>query len=94
MKFTNVRTLKMNTAELLQEVEEGEEVVITYHGKPRAMLIKIGGDELDLKGSRRKQGILSRQHPFFKLIGKGADLARDVSANKYKYLSRAEDRKR
>lgn len=94
MKFTNVRALKMNTAELLQEVEEGEEVVITYHGKPRAMLIKIAGEELDLKESRRRHGILSRQHPFFKLIGKGADLARDVSANKYKYLSRAADKKR
>lgn len=94
MKFTNVRTLKMNTAELLQEVEEGEEVVITYHGKPRAMLIKIAGDELDLKECRRRQGLLSRQHPFFKLIGKGADPARDVSSDKYKYFSRAADKKR
>lgn len=83
MKFTNV-----------QEVEEGEEVVITYHGKPRAMLIKIAGEELDLKEPRRRQGILSRKHPFFKLIGKGADKAPDVSANKYKYLSRAADKKR
>jgi prevent-host-death family protein len=94
MKFTNVRSLKMNTADLLREVEEGEEVVITYHGKPRAMLIRIAGDELALKESKRRQGILSRQHPFFKLVGKGADLARDVSANKYKYLSRAAGKKR
>jgi prevent-host-death family protein len=94
MKFANVRTLKMNTGELLQEVEGGEEVVITNHGKSLAILIKICGDELDLKESRRKQGVLSRQHPFFKLIGKGADPARDVSANKYKYLGQAPDKKR
>jgi prevent-host-death family protein len=94
MKFTNVRTLKMNTAKLLHEVEDGEEVVITYHGKPKAMLIKIAGEELDLKRPRRRQGVLSRQHPFFKLMGKGTDMARDVSTNKYKYLGRAADKKR
>lgn len=94
MKFTNVRALKMNTAELLQEVEEGEEVIITYHGKPRAMLIKIGENEIEMKESKRKLGALSRKHPFFKLIGKGKDAAADVSSNKHKYLAEAIEGKR
>jgi prevent-host-death family protein len=29
MRFANVRTLNANTAELLQAVEDGEEVIIT-----------------------------------------------------------------
>jgi prevent-host-death family protein len=94
MRFTNVRALKMNTAELLQAVEEGEEIIITYHGKPRAMLIKIGEEEIELKESKRRQGILSKNHPFFKLIGKATDEAQDVSANKYRYIGLAAEKKR
>ena len=40
MKFANVRALKLKTAELLEAVEEGEEIVITYHGKPKAILVR------------------------------------------------------
>jgi prevent-host-death family protein len=93
MKFVNVRTLKMNTAELLEEVEEGEDVVITYHGRPRAMLVKISETDMSMKGSKRDQ-VLTKSHPFFELIGKGNDPARDVSARKYKYVGRAAERKR
>ncbi len=35
VRCTNVRMLKTNTAELLQAVEEGEEVVITEHDPRR-----------------------------------------------------------
>jgi antitoxin (DNA-binding transcriptional repressor) of toxin-antitoxin stability system len=94
MKFTNVRALKAHTSELLQAVEEGEEIIITYHGRPRAMLSRIGEDEIGMKAPRRGRSILSKKHPFFKLIGKGTDDARDVSANKYKFLSLAAERKR
>ena len=93
MKFANVRALKTNTAELLDEVEDGEGVVITYHGRPRAMLVKISEADLDMRNGKRDQA-LSKAHPFFKLIGKGNDPARDVSGNKYKYVGRASERKR
>lgn len=93
MKFANVRALKTNTAELLEQVEEGEDVVITYHGKPRAMLVKISEVDINIKDAKRDQ-VLSKSHPFFKLIGKGSDPAKDVSANKYKYVGRAAERKR
>lgn len=94
MKFTNVRALKLKTAELLEAVEEGEEIVITYHGKPKAILIRIGEEEIEMKESKRRQSILRKNHPFFKLIGKGADDVRDVSSNKYKYIGLAAEKKR
>lgn len=93
MKFANVRTLKANTAELLQAVEAGEEVIITYHGKPKAVLLKLGDTE-NRKPSKRRQGTLQKDHPFLKLIGKGKDDATDVSTNKYRYVALAIERKR
>ena len=60
MKFTNVRALKTKTAELLEAVEEGEEIVITYHGKPKAILVRIDEEEIEMKESKRRQGILKK----------------------------------
>jgi len=94
MRFANVRTLKTNTAELLQAVAAGEEVIITYHGKPKAVLLKLGGEEPDGKTSKRKRGILRKNHPFLKLIGTATDDASDVSANKYRYIALAAEGKR
>jgi len=37
---------------------------------------------------------LKKNHPFCKLIGKGADQARDVSTKKYKYVGLAVEKKR
>ena len=36
MRFANIRTLKTHTAELLQAVEAGEEVIITWTAESRA----------------------------------------------------------
>ena len=44
-------------------------------------------------GSRRG-GIVRKDHPFLKLIGKGKDEAADVSANKYRYVALAIEKKR
>ena len=46
-----------------------------------------------MKDAKRDQ-VLNKSHPFFKLIGKGSDPARDVSASKYKYVGRVAERKR
>jgi prevent-host-death family protein len=93
MKFANVRTLKANTAELLQAVEAGEEVIITYYGKPKAVLLKISEEE-NQKSDKKRQGILRKDHPFLKLMGKGKDDAADVSSNKHRYVALAIERKR
>lgn len=91
MKFTNVRELKMRTAEILEAIDEGEEFVITYKGKPRAVLLGVGEDDFRLKD---REGMLPEDHPFFDLMGKGEDTARDVSSNKYKFLGIAAKRRR
>jgi len=89
MRFANVRTLKTHTAELLQAVEAGEEVIITYHGQPKAVLLKIGAEGPRSQTSTRKEGVLRKGHPFLQLIGTGTDDTTDVSANKYRYLGLA-----
>jgi prevent-host-death family protein len=68
MRFANVSTLKTQTAELLQAVEAGEDVVITYYGKPKAALVKLREEEPPRKDSKRKQGVLRKDHPFLKLM--------------------------
>src|SRR4029434_4366877 len=93
MRFANVRMLKTNTAELLQAVEEGEEVVITYHGKPKAVLVRLAEEVAARKPGKRKQGVLRKTHPFLKLMGTGTDEASDVSSNKYRYVARAAEGK-
>ncbi len=38
------KDLRFHSKELLESVERGEEVIITYHGKPRAKLIPISDE--------------------------------------------------
>ena len=94
MRFANVRMLKTNTAELLHAVEEGEEVVITYHGKPKAVLVKLAEEESDKKPAKRKPGVLRKNHPFLKLMGTATDEVSAVSSNKYRYVALAAEGKR
>jgi prevent-host-death family protein len=89
MRFANIRTLKTHTAELLQAVEAGEEVIITYHGQPKAVLLKIAAEAPRSKAAPRQPGILRKGHPFLQLIGTGTDDATDVSTNKYHYIGLA-----
>ena len=58
------------------------------HGKRKTRLTRVDEEEIQMKGAKRKrrEGILRKNHPFFKLIAKGNDEARDVSASKYKYV--------
>lgn len=42
----SAKDLRFNVRELLETVARGEEVIITYRGKPRARLIPFG-DELE-----------------------------------------------
>lgn len=43
------KDLRFNVRELLDTVARGEEVIITYRGKPRARLVPFG-EELDSEG--------------------------------------------
>ncbi len=86
MKFANVRELKLKTSDILKKVESGEEIIITYHGKPKAFLTKISEEEIKIKKTC-KEGNLTEDHPFFRLLGAISDDAKDISENKYSYIA-------
>jgi len=46
MKAT-AKDLRFHSKELLDSVLRGEEIIITYRGKPTAKLIPINSDEID-----------------------------------------------
>lgn len=47
MKFLNIRDLRLKTPSVLKQVENGEKVVITNHGKPQAILLHLTEDEIE-----------------------------------------------
>lgn len=56
MKAT-ARDLRLHSKELLETVGRGEEVVITYRGKPRAKLIPCEGGERRSKAENELFGL-------------------------------------
>lgn len=68
--------------------------MITYHGKPKAVLVRLAEEEPAKKIGKRKQGVLRKNHPFLKLMGAGTDEASDISSNKYRYVALAAKGKR
>jgi antitoxin (DNA-binding transcriptional repressor) of toxin-antitoxin stability system len=47
MKFANVRTLKNQTSEMLRHAAGGDDVIITSHGKPVAVLRKMTEEDME-----------------------------------------------
>ncbi|MGH7275326.1 MAG: type II toxin-antitoxin system Phd/YefM family antitoxin [Nitrospiria bacterium] len=47
MRFSSVRELKFKTSEVLRRTASGEPVIITSHGKPKAILAPVEEDELE-----------------------------------------------
>jgi prevent-host-death family protein len=47
MTFSSVRELKFKTSEVLRRTAKGEPVIITSHGKPKAILASIEGEDLE-----------------------------------------------
>ncbi|HJP17632.1 MAG: hypothetical protein CMD96_06145 [Gammaproteobacteria bacterium] len=91
MKFTNVRELKAKTSDILKKVESGENVVITYHGKPKALLSKISEEEIKLIRKICREKKVTKEHPFFRLLGIFSDDSKDLSENKYNYVAKSID---
>lgn len=87
MKFTNVRDLKAKTSDILKYVDSGGNVVVTYHGKPKAIISKITESDIKIIKKTGSEGKLSKDHPFMRLIGIISDEAVDVSENKYSYIA-------
>ena len=47
MKFANIKELKTKTSELIETANTGEMVIITYRGKPRAILKRFSKEEIE-----------------------------------------------
>lgn len=47
MKFVNVRELKNKTSAVLNYTKNGEDVIITSRGKPRAVIHHLSEDEIE-----------------------------------------------
>lgn len=47
MKFVNLRELERETGKLIEQVHNGEKVIITKRGKPQAILFPLSEDEID-----------------------------------------------
>ena len=47
MKFVNVRELKNQTSDVLHFTEKGEDVIVTSHGKPCAVIQHLSGEGLE-----------------------------------------------
>lgn len=47
MKFVNVRDLRINASTILGQVRRGEDVVVTYRGKPEAAVIHLTEDMVE-----------------------------------------------
>ena len=56
MKAT-AKDLRFHSRELLDSVSRGEEVLITYRGKPCAKLVPIEGNNKKIKGKNKLFGI-------------------------------------
>ena len=47
MIFTNIKELKAKTSEFIRKTGAGEDVIITFRGKPVALLRSLTEDELE-----------------------------------------------
>jgi len=65
MKFANVRTLKNQTSQMLRFAAGGDDVIITSHGKPVAVLRKLTEEDME-------DYVLSR-HPAMRASIEAAD---------------------
>jgi prevent-host-death family protein len=47
IKFVSSREIRVNPRPVFEAAEEGDEVVITSHGKPVALLVGVNGEDLE-----------------------------------------------
>lgn len=78
MKFVNVRELKNKTSAVLHYTEKGKDVIVTFRGKPCAVIHHLSGDEIE-------DYILQNHSEFRNKIERSreeADLGKTVSLDK------------
>jgi prevent-host-death family protein len=63
MKQVGVYDAKTHLAKLLDEVERGETVTITRHGRPVAKLVSVSPRELTVEEAIKELQEFGRKHP-------------------------------
>lgn len=58
MKFVNIRDLRINASTILGQVRRGEDVVVTYRGKPQVAVIRLTEDMVEDFVVSRNRGLL------------------------------------
>ena len=72
MKFVNVRDLRINASSILGTVREGEDVVVTYRGKPEAAVIRLTEDMVeDFVMTRNRKFLKSLRDSYLEYKRKG-----------------------
>jgi prevent-host-death family protein len=88
IKYANMRELKTETPKVMALAEDGNDVVITLRGKPKAILTRIDEDSLE-------EYILTRSPKFQKML---AAMDEDIAEGNYRsfrqYLKDAEKKDR
>jgi len=76
MKFASVRELKNKTSALLRRVYQGENVIITHRGKPKAVIRHLTEDEIEDYIIANSKKLKKELREAFKehLKGKGRDI--------------------
>lgn len=55
--YATAKELRFHTKELLESISRGEEVIITFRGKPYAKLVPINESKKNLKDTKELFGI-------------------------------------
>lgn len=74
IKYANMRELKAETSKVMALAEDGNDVVITLRGKPKAVLTRIDEDSLE-------EYILTRSPEFQKML---AAMDEDIAGGNYR----------
>jgi prevent-host-death family protein len=66
MRFVNVRELKSKTSEILRAAA-GEDIIVTNHGKPVAVVAGIDGRDFEKIGFRSGASLVRETHPPYRM---------------------------
>lgn len=74
IKYANMRDLKIKTPKVIALTEQGNDVIITFRGKPKAILSRIDEDTLE-------EYILTHSPKFQKILD---EMDKDITINNYR----------
>lgn len=72
MKFVNVRDLRINASSIVGQVVRGQDVVVTFRGKPQVAVIRLTEDMIeDFVVTRNRKFLKSLRNAYVEYKRKG-----------------------